>query len=161
MVADNNSNKNYIIRSNNGYTLLELIVVISIISALLLMSFKGLLIIKQNYDLNVAAHQLEATLKDCQGRAMYTGGYYKIDFYPSLNRYRVYHESVLIEDVQLEDINLHYTNFTDNKVYFYKTGTPSMGGTVTLKTKSGRTLYVIMTPVTARTRVSTKPPDNW
>lgn len=149
------------IRRNTGYTLLELVVIISIIATLLVTSFRGLLLAKENLDLNLAAHQLEATLKDCQSLAMYTGSYYKIDFYPSLNRYRVYRETELVKDVQLENINLHYTNFTNHKVYFYKTGTPSMGGTVTLKTKNGRTLYVIMTPVTARTRVSTKPPANW
>ncbi len=137
------------IRRNTGYTLLELVVIISIIATLLVTSFRGLLLAKENLDLNLAAHQLEATLKDCQSLAMYTGSYYKIDFYPSLNRYRVYRETELVKDVQLENINLHYTNFTNNKVYFYNTGTPSMGGTVTLKTKNGRILYVIMTPVTA------------
>lgn len=148
-------------RRNSGYTLIELIIVVGIISILLVASLRGLLIAKQNLDLNRAAHQLEAILKDCQSRAMYTGSYYKIEFYPSLNRYRVYRkESELVQDVQLENINLHYTNFTDYKVRFYSNGTPSMGGTVTLKTKNGRTLYVIMTPVTARTRVSTKPPEN-
>ena len=155
----NNSRRS---KRNNGYTLLELIIVAGIISILLVASFRGFIIAKHNLELNLAAHQLAATLKDCQSRAMYTGGYYKIEFYPSLNRYRVYRkESELVQDVQLENINLHYTNFTDYKVRFYSNGTPSMGGTVTLKTKNGRTLYVIMTPVTARTRVSTKPPANW
>ena len=148
-------------RRNKGYTLLELVIIVGIISILLAASFRGLIIAKHNLELNMAAHQLAATLKDCQSRAMYTGSYYKIEFYPSLNRYRVYRENELVEDVQLENINLHYTNFTDYKVRFYNNGTPSMGGTVTLKTKNGRTLYVIMTPVTARTRVSTKPPANW
>ena len=155
----NNSRRS---KRNNGYTLLELIIVAGIISILLVASFRGFIIAKHNLELNLTAHQLAATLKDCQSRAMYTGGYYKIEFYPSLNRYRVYRkESELVQDVQLENINLHYTNFTDYKVRFYNNGTPSMGGTVTLKTKNGRTLYVIMTPVTARTRVSTKPPANW
>ena len=149
------------IKRSNGFTLIELMVVIGIISILLVVSFKGLLNMKQNMDLNRVAHQLEATLKNCQSKAMYTGSYYKMDFYTSLNRYRVYCETDLVQDIQLENINLHYTNFTNHKVYFYKTGVPSMGGTVTLKTKNGKTLYVIMTPVTARTRISRTPPENW
>jgi len=36
-----------------------------------------------------------------------------------------------------------------------------MGGTVTLKNKRGKILYIIMTPVTARVRVSPDPPENW
>ena len=149
------------IKRSNGFTLIELVVVIGIISILVIVSLKGLLIIKENMDLNRVARQLEATLKNSQSLAMYTGSYYKMDFYPSLNRYRVYCETDLVQDIQLESINLHYTNFTNHKVYFYKTGVPSMGGTVTLKTKNGKTLYVIMTPVTARTRISTTPPANW
>jgi len=149
------------IKRSNGFTLIELMVVIGIISILLVVSFKGLLNMKQNMDLNRVAHQLEATLKNCQSKAMYTGSYYKMDFYTSLNRYRVFCKTDLVQDIQLENINLHYTNFTNHKVYFYKTGVPSMGGTVTLKTKNGKTLYVIMTPVTARTRISRTPPENW
>ncbi len=148
-------------RSNKGFTLIELAIVAAIISVLLLAAFSGLLIVKQNLDLSMAAHQLEGILKDCQAYAFYTGSYYKVDFYPSLDRYRVYQDSELVKDVQLENVNLHFTNFTNHKVYFYKTGTPSMGGTVTLKTKYGKTLYVIMTPVTARVRISDKPPANW
>jgi len=151
----------YSIKRNSGFTLIELVVIVGIISILLVISFKGLLNMKQNMDLNRVAHQLEATLKNCQSKAMYTGSYYKMDFYTSLNRYRVYCETDLVQDIQLENINLHYTNFTNHKVYFYKTGVPSMGGTVTLKTKNGKTLYVIMTPVTARTRISRTPPANW
>lgn len=147
--------------SNSGYTLVELAIVTVIISVLLFTAFNGIMIIKQNLELSSAAQQLEATIKDCQASAFYTGNYFKIDFYPSLDRYRVFEGAVLVKDVQLKNIKLHFTNFTNNKVYFYKTGIPSMGGTVTLKTKYGRTLYVITTPVTARVRVSDKPPANW
>ena len=147
--------------SNKGYTLLELMVVVSIISILLITSFRGIIIAKENLDLNRSAHQLEAILKDCQASAMYTGSYYWVKFQPAINRYQVFRENELINSVMLDNIIIHNVNFTDNEVYFYKTGTPSMGGTVTLKTKNGRKLYVIMTPVTARTRISTKPPANW
>jgi len=149
------------IENSNGYTLIELVVTVGIILTLTFVCFDGLFTTKANMDLSLVAHQLEATLKDCQSKAMYTGNYYKMDFYPSLNRYRVYCETDLVQDIQLENINLYYTNFTNHKVYFYKTGVPSMGGTVTLKTKYGKTLYVIMTPVTARTRISRTPPANW
>lgn len=149
------------VRKNNGLTLIELVIVTGIIAILFLISFKGLYDVKESLNLNRAAHQLEGYLKDCQCQAMYTGNYFKMDFYPSLNRYRVYRESDLIQDIILENINLHYTNFTGHRVYFNKKGTPSMGGTVTLKTKSNKTLYVIMTPVTARVRISKRPPANW
>ncbi len=149
-------------KSTCGFTLIELMAVVGIIAVLLTITGRAIFIVKQNCDLNIAANQIEATLKDCQASALYSGNWYKVYFWPSINRYRVYRGAdEVVKDVQLENINLHYTNFSDNRVEFYHTGVPSMGGTVTLKNKNGKTLYVIMTPVTARTRISTEPPDNW
>jgi prepilin-type N-terminal cleavage/methylation domain-containing protein len=148
-------------KTNSGYTIIELVVVTAIIAILTVVSFKGLFTVKQNMDLNRAAHQLEAILKNCQSKAMYTGSYYKIEFHQSLNRYRIFKDFVADRTIQLENIIIHNVNFTDNKVGFNKNGSPSMGGTVTLKTKNGKKLYVIMTPVTARTRISDTPPENW
>lgn len=149
-------------KSNRGFTLIELMVVVGIIAVLLTVTGRALFIVKQNHDLNITARQIEAALKDCQASAFYSGSWYKVYFWPSINRYRVYRGAgEVVKDVQLENIKLHHTNFIDHRVDFYSTGIPSMGGTVTLKNKNGKTLYVIMTPVTARTRVSTEPPDNW
>ena len=152
------------IRSNNrtkGFTLIELMVVIGIISLLLGLSINGINSLLQWSKLNRTAALLSSELKNTQSKAFYEGVYYKLQFWPSLDRYRIYKQTELIDDIILEDINLFNTNFTDNNVYFYPNGVPSMGGTVTLKNKRGKVLYVIMTPVTARVRVSPEPPENW
>jgi Tfp pilus assembly protein FimT len=146
---------------NKGYILIELIVVVVIISLLLVLSLNGLYNLIQWSKLNRAAAILSSELKNTQSRAFYEGVYYKIDFWAPLDRYRIYRKTEVYKDIQLEDIDLFNSNFTNNKVYFYPTGVPSMGGTVTLKNKRGKILYVIMTPVTARVRVSTNPPENW
>jgi len=146
---------------NKGYTLIELMVVVGIISLLLGLSLNGLNNLIQWNKLNRAAAILSSELKNTQSRAFYEGVYYKINFWESLDRYRIYKQTELVEDIILEDIDLFNTNFTDDNVYFYPNGVPSMGGTVTLKNKRGKILYVIMTPVTARIRVSPNPPENW
>ena len=151
-------------RSNNhnkGYTLIELMVVVGIISLLLGLSINGLDYLIQWNKLNTAAALLSSELKNTQSRAFYEGVYYKLQFWPTLDRYRVYKQTELIDDITLKDIDLFNTNFTDSNLYFYPNGVPSMGGTVTLKNKRGKVLYVIMTPVTARVRVSPEPPENW
>ena len=151
-------------RSNNrnkGYTIIELMVVVGIISLLLGLSLNGLYSLIQWSKLNRAAALLSLELKNTQSRAFYEGVYYKLQFWPTLDRYRIYKQTELIDDIILEDINLFNTNFTDNNLYFYPNGVPSMGGTVTLKNKRGKILYVIMTPVTARVRISPDPPENW
>ena len=146
---------------NKGYTLIELMVVIGIITLLLGLSLNGLDYLIQWNKLNTAAALLSSELKNIQSRAFYEGVYYKLQFWPTLDRYRIYKQTELIDDLILKDIDLFNTNFTDNNLYFYPNGVPSMGGTVTLKNKRGKVLYVIMTPVTARVRVSPEPPENW
>jgi len=146
---------------NKGYTLIELMVVVGIISLLLGLSISGLDYLIQWNKLNTAAVLLSSGLKNTQSRAFYEGVYYKLQFLPSLDKYRIYKQTELIDDIILKDIDLFNSNFIDNNLYFYPNGVPSMGGTVTLKNKRGKVLYVIMTPVTARVRVSPEPPENW
>lgn len=146
---------------NKGYTLIELMVVVVIVSLLLGLGINGLNYLIQWNKLNTAAALLSSELKNIQSRAFYEGVYYKLQFLPSLDKYRIYKQTELIDDIILKDIDLFNTNFTNNNIYFYPNGVPSMGGTVTLKNKRGKTLYIIMTPVTARVRVSLKPPENW
>lgn len=144
-----------------GFTLIELMVVVGIISILLGLGINGLDYLIQWNKLNIAAALLSSELKNTQSRAFYEGVWYKIEFRAFSDKYIVYKQTELYKDVQLEDIDLFNTNFTDNKVKFYPNGVPSMGGTVTLKNKRGKVLYVIMTPVTARVRISPDPPENW
>ena len=144
-----------------GYTIIELMVVVGIISLLLGFGINGLYNLIQWNKLNTAAALLSSELKNSQSRAFYGGEYYKLQFWPSLDRYRIYKKTELIDDIILKDIDLFNTNFTDDNVYFYPNGVPGQGGTVTLKNKRGKILYVIMTPVTARVRVSPNPPENW
>jgi len=146
---------------NKGYTLIELMVVVGIVSLLLGLGINGLDYLIQLNKLNTAAALLSSELKNIQSRAFYEGAYYKLQFWPTLDRYRVYRQTELINDIILKDIDLFNTNFTDGNLYFYPNGVPSMGGTITLKNKRGKVLYVIMTPVTARVRVSPEPPENW
>lgn len=146
---------------NKGYTLIGLMVVVGIISLLLAFSINALDNLQQWNKLSTAATLLSSELKNTQSRAFYEGVYYKLQFWPTLDRYRVYKRSELIEDIQLKDVNLFNTNFTNNNLYFYPNGVPGQGGTVTLKNKRGKVLYVIMTPVTARIRISPEPPENW
>lgn len=154
---------------NKGYTLIELMVIVGIVSLLLGIGINGLDYLIQWNKLNTAAALLSSELKNTQSRAFYGGVYYTIEFYTtfnwptSSNKYKILKgsESELYKEIKLEGVELFKTNFTDNKVYFYPNGVPNMGGTVTLKNKRGKILYVIMTPVTARVRVSPEPPENW
>ena len=153
MIHSNNYNK--------GFTLIGLMGVVGIISLLLAFSINALYNLQQWNKLSTAAAILSAELKTAQSRAFYEGVYYKLQFWPSLDRYRIYKQTELYKEIQLDGIDLFNTNFTDDNLYFYPSGVPGQGGTVTLKNKKGKILYVIMTPVTARIRISPEPPENW
>jgi len=146
---------------SKGYTFIELMVVVGIISLLLAFSINALYNLQQWNKLSTAATLLSSELKNTQSRAFYEGVYYKLQFWPTFDRYRIYKQTELYKDIQLENIDLFNTNFTNNNLYFYPNGVPGQGGTVTLKNKIGKVLYVIMTPVTARIRISPEPPENW
>ena len=107
---------------NKGYTLIELMVVVGIIALLLGLSLNGLNNLIQWNKLNVAAALLSSELKNTQSMAFYEGIYYKIDFWESLDRYRIYKQKEVYyevyKDIQLEDIDLFNTNYTDDKVSF-------------------------------------------
>ncbi len=146
---------------SKGYTFIELMVVVGIISLLLAFSINALDNLQQWNKLSTAATLLSSELKNTQSRAFYEGVYYKLQFWPTFDRYRIYKQTELYKDIQLENIDLFNTNFTNNNLYFFPNGVPGQGGTVTLKNKRGKVLYVIMTPVTARIRISPEPPENW
>ncbi|MCK4309572.1 MAG: prepilin-type N-terminal cleavage/methylation domain-containing protein [Candidatus Atribacteria bacterium] len=151
---------------NKGYTLIELMVIVTIISLLLGLGINGISSLIQWNKLNTVAALLSSELKSAQSRAFYEGVYYKIEFYPTfdcpnLNKYKIYKESELYKEVKLKGVELFKTKFLNNQVYFYPSGVPGQGGTVTLKNRKGKILYVIMTPVTARIRISPEPPENW
>jgi prepilin-type N-terminal cleavage/methylation domain-containing protein len=144
-----------------GFTLIELMLVIGVVTLMLGISVYGLINLIQWNQLNRSAILLSSQLKDAQSEAFYSGEYYKINFMESLDRYRIYKQTELVEEIILKNIDLFNTNFSDDRVYFYPSGVPGQGGTVTLKNSLGKVLYVIMTPVTARVRVSREPPENW
>jgi len=130
----------YSTNRTKGHTLIELMVVVVIISLLLGLGINKVDYLMQWSKLNRAAALLSSELKNTQSRAFYEGAYYKLQFLPSLDRYRVYKQTELIDDIILKDIDLFNTNFTNGNLYFYPSGVPSMGGTVTLKNKRGKVL---------------------
>jgi len=111
---------------NKGYTIIELMVVLIIVSLLLGLGINGLDYLIQWNKLNTATALLSSELKNTQSRAFYEGLFYKLQFLPSLDRYRIYKQTELIDDIILKDIDLFNTNFTNNNLYFYPNSVPSM-----------------------------------
>ena len=79
---------------NKGYTLIELMVVVGVISLLLGLGINGLDYLIQWNKLNIETALLSSEIKNIQSRAFYEGAYYKLQFWPTLDRYRIYKNSI-------------------------------------------------------------------
>ena len=117
------------------------------------------------WELQAAAQQMAGDMRLARQEAIVDNSYSKIDFYIHSRCYRM----VLTEGSRCVDLppEVDYegkTTFSGEppSVYFYSLGHPNRGGTVILKTKDEKhKLYVILSPITGRVRISEKQPEHW
>ncbi len=140
-------------------TLLELIIVISVISFMLAFSFPALGSLRQMLLLRSGARGIASLMRSARIEALNSGDLVRVTFDRTNNRVLLRRGS--------EPTRIHYlptgvrivgTNFPANRLHFFSSGTPDRGGTVTLSSQD-RYLYCIITPVTARVRISETPPQ--
>ena len=135
-------------KTNRGFTLLELAVALGIIAILASGIFLG---VRQNHRRHItnASLQLQADLRYVQRRAIMEGQRFGIIFEPHLNHYwLVYIDSAnrttrIYEDpIRLENrVRLHNVVFPNNRIYFTPRGTPSRGGSLFLRVGPGNGIY--------------------
>ncbi len=153
-----------------GFTVLELLVSLAILSLVFLISVNPFGKILEYSNLNTSAILLAKSIKVCQNVSMEEGVRTRIllDFVD--NRYhliRVEKIPKIFATYHLgNDIVFSWTNFSKKIIEFdpvgcpdmRDVGTPDKGGTIAIKSRSNRYLYVIITPVTGYVRVSEKQP---
>jgi len=153
-----------------GFTLIEVLVTLSIISLIGLLSINSFDKILEYNNLNTSAILLARDIKMCQYISMEEGVRTQIllDFLE--NRYHLIKVEKLpkvFSTSYLKDgISFSWTNFSKKLIEFdpvgcpdmSDVGTPDKGGTIAIKSMSNRYLYVIITPVTGYVRISENPP---
>lgn len=153
-----------------GFTVLELLIVLAVLSLAILISVNPFGKVLEYSNLNTSAIILAKSIKTCQNISMEEGVRTRIllDFVD--NRYhliRVEKIPKIFSTYYLgKGIVFSWTNFSKKVIEFdpvgcpdmRDVGTPDKGGTIAIKSRSNRHLYVIITPVTGYVRVSEKPP---
>lgn len=153
-----------------GFTVLELLIVLAVLSLAILISVNPFGKVLEYSNLNTSAIILAKSIKTCQNISMEEGVRTRIllDFVD--NRYhliRVEKIPKIFSTYYLGNgIVFSWTNFSKKVIEFdpvgcpdmRDVGTPDKGGTIAIKSRSNRHLYVIITPVTGYVRVSEKPP---
>jgi prepilin-type N-terminal cleavage/methylation domain-containing protein len=137
---------------SSGFTILELLIVISIISIISAFSFFHLLNWQTSFLVKIAAQRIASELRLAKIEALKTGDITKITF-DSARDILIYRGSKSRIVNFPRGVDLYNTNFDNNTISFYSTGTPSMGGTITIQVRK-KLMYLTVTPVTGRVRIN-------
>ena len=143
-----------------GFTLIECIITLSILSFLFFFSIPSIANLKYTFVGQAVVQKISSQLRVAKIEALNQGKTTKIVFDLAQNKYIYTDGEGKSTHYKLPDeVVIYRTNFQLNTLRFYNTGTPSSGGTITLRI--GNNLkYVIITPVTGRVRISDLPPSN-
>ncbi|MGI6485786.1 MAG: GspH/FimT family pseudopilin [Tepidanaerobacteraceae bacterium] len=140
--------------SPNGFTIIEVLVVVSLIallSTVILPDFKSLLL---DYKLITAARQMAQDLRLTQHKAISEGIPWKVIFQPSSNSYMIIQGFKSWKQVSLPDgIKFDFVGFPSKTLTFYPSGAPVPAGSVKI-TNNVRSLYIIASVATGRIRIS-------
>jgi len=147
-------------KSSNGFTLIELVSVITILGLLSIIVVPDFKKTFGKYKLEVAAQELAQNIRLTQQKSITEGVSYKIVF--DLNRKDNYQ---MLSGRQGKLIKLpsgvyfDWTTYSevDKTLVFYPTGAPNRGGTIAI-TNGKETLYVIVSIATGRVRIGQTPP---
>lgn len=145
----------------NGLILTELaavLLILGILSAIAVPVFSGISAFSQR----AAAREMAAWLREARHAAISTGRTTEITFYLLSGRYRLDLPQGRVWVRLPQGVTIAGTNFPEDNsrptLTFRFTGAPNRGGHVMLRDADGKYLYVIVTPVTGRVRLSTVRP---
>lgn len=137
-----------ITRSNTGYTLIELLLVLALLSGAGFVLLVKLPVQQNERNLALASTQLTQELRDTRQAALSERQWYGIEFFYTQGFYRIKHEGKWVKDVYLPKRVIMENAPMDFQ--FYASGW-STGGTISLKAGQLKR-NVIMMPVTGRVR---------
>jgi hypothetical protein len=149
-------------KAGEGYTLVELLAAVAI-AALVLLTVLPVHRYLSGWPLQGAALELAARVREMRHAAIAGGQQTEMVFFLFDGLYRVRcPERVAL--VRLPTgVSFAAINFPSDGVRhtlsFRFTGAPNQGGHVKLRNRAGQHVYVIVTPVTARVRISAQPPQ--
>ncbi|MBO8159258.1 GspH/FimT family pseudopilin [Thermosyntropha sp.] len=145
-------------RVEKGFTIVELLCVLIIVSFMLFMAFPHFEKVKERYELKTEAQKMAWVLRSARQEAILSGISQSVYFYPLVNKYKD-HKGEWHELPSTFKMGVNFTTFAGRPAcVFSPEGAPD-GGTVTLISRSQFKQYIIVSPVTGRVRVSQYPPQ--
>lgn len=143
-----------------GFTILELLCLLALISVFIFLSVPRLEVVKEKYELEAEAKKLAWILREARQDAIMSGEPKSVFFYSLVDKYKD-HENEWHSLKPGIKMAVNFNTITGKPACVFSPDGAPNGGTVTLISKSRFKRYVVVSPVTGRVRVSDNPPDNW
>jgi len=146
---------------NNGFTFLELLIVIIIFGILITIAYPKFEKEKARWELNTVARQMMTDIRKWQQRAVVEQKYgLKIMINQEARKYSLKENLNVIESHDISGIitSLTVTPVSYTTVEFYPTGKTSGAGHFTLRNRYGEYKYIVILNTTGRVRISSTPP---
>ena len=141
---------------NKGFTLVELIAVVSVLGVLLLIAVPNIYSINQNWILETTAREMVEDIRWAQHLAIVEGESYNFEIHLSQKYYRIRPESNKGPSLKTVELNSNIVNlssslpragysgeFYDYRVLTYSpSGNPRQTGSIVLETRNGKSLTI-------------------
>jgi type II secretory pathway pseudopilin PulG len=138
-------------KKSAGFSVLELVLVVSLLALLLSFSFPLLSGFANRALLKNSASLLAQCLRLARVEALRRGGC--VSVFLGKDFFKLYYPDGETVSFSLpQGVEVGYTSFPGQRLFFFPTGVPASGGSVTLESGGIRS-RVLVTPVTARVRL--------
>jgi prepilin-type N-terminal cleavage/methylation domain-containing protein len=141
-----NLDKKKVEKDANGFSLVEILVVMVIFGVLLLVANSMFTSHATNRNLKEAAGALMSDIKLAKQRAMSEGVTYTITINPDDNSYSIQDGPSKSLSIFAEGISIKNVNYSGDKINLFTRGTSS-GGSITLGNSLGSTIKIVTSPM--------------
>lgn len=145
-----NYNSNNVIRQ--GYTLLEVIIVLVLIGLLLSISIPNINIIG-NFEEKEEMKTFRRDIISGKNKSIAEGTIYTLNINRENDGYNIVNNNGKIKEFEFLHWEIIECNFLDDRIRFTSNGYPEMGGKVRLKNKKGKITEITVEPVTGKLNI--------
>lgn len=143
-------------KDNKGVTIIEIIIVISIISTILMIStFRGISVL--NFKERKELLEFKNDICYTRNKAIVESKLYSIDIRPDQNLYIIYSHGRTKKTIKRKEftkgIKIRYTNIKSDEIVFNYTGAPKGAGAIFLENRKGQEIEITIIPATGKVNI--------